>query len=270
VATRILVIEDNAANMELMTYLLRTFGYEALTAHDGKEGLDIAARERPDLVICDVQLPVLNGYEVARQMKGDPTLRDIPLLAVTAFAMVDDRQKTLAAGFDGYFAKPISPETFVQQVQQFLRPEQRTSAASGDSTKVGSPPPRAQGRTVLVVDDRPVNLQLASSILGGSGLRVLTAPGMDDALRLAREAMPDLILSDVCMGDASGYDLLQAVKADVRLGAIPFIFVTSTMTTEAGRKKGLALGADKYLFRPIEPQDLLREIEDCLRHPRKD
>lgn len=122
-SARILVIEDNAANMELMTYLLQAFGCVTLTARDGIEGIEAAARERPDLIVCDLQLPLVSGYDVARQLKADPALRGIPLVAVTALAMVDDRGKALAAGFDGYISKPIAPETFAQQVRAFLRPD---------------------------------------------------------------------------------------------------------------------------------------------------
>jgi two-component system cell cycle response regulator len=226
----------------------------------------MAMRERPDLIICDIQLPVMNGYEIARRIKADPAMGDIPLLAVTAFAMVDDRQKTLAAGFDGYFSKPISPDTFVQRVQEFLRPEQRSSGASADTAAVGASA-RAPllGRTVLVVDDKKDNRDLASSLLEASGYKVITAHTMSDALLHAREAAPDLILSDVCMADGNGYDFIRLVKADPQLNSVPFVFLTSTMTTERDRKKGVALGAARFLFRPIEPQDLLKEIEACLR-----
>jgi CheY-like chemotaxis protein len=117
---RVLVIEDNPANMELMTYLLRAFGHTVLEAVDGRQGVRVAAEARPDLVVCDLQLPVLDGYEVARTLKADPSLRATPLIAVTAFAMVDDRRKALAAGFDGYFSKPIAPESFISQLQTFL------------------------------------------------------------------------------------------------------------------------------------------------------
>jgi two-component system cell cycle response regulator len=263
-SARILVIEDNPANMELMTYLLRAFGHTTHTARDGREGLEVAARERPDLIICDAQLPVLNGVEVAQRLKADPALRAIPLIAVTAFARPEDRNQMLAAGFNGYFSKPISPETFVQQVQAFLHAGQRSASTSAQSMAVDAAMPRQQGRTVLAVDDRQVNLQLASSILGGSGYTVITARTMTEALRLAVETVPDLILSDVCMEAGTGYDFIRSVKAHPRLRAIPFVFLTSTMTTESARREGLALGAAKYLFRPMEPQALLRELEACL------
>ncbi len=125
-AAGILIIEDNPANLELMEYLLTAHGYTVLTARDGEEGLEAARRERPDLILCDIQLPGIDGYEVARRIKASSALRDIPLVAVTAFAMVGDRDKVLAAEFDGYLSKPIAPETFVQQVENFLRPELRS------------------------------------------------------------------------------------------------------------------------------------------------
>ena len=118
---RILIIEDNPTNLDLMTYLLQAFGHAPLTAWDGEEGLEAACREAPDLIICDVQLPKVDGYEIARWLKSHPHLCTLPLVAVTALAMVGDRDKVLAAGFDGYIAKPISPDTFVGEVEEFLQ-----------------------------------------------------------------------------------------------------------------------------------------------------
>lgn len=127
---RILVIEDNPDNLELMTYLLRAFGHAPLTAADGAEGLAAAARERPDLILCDLHLPGLDGYEVARRLKADPDLGRIPLIAVTASAMVGDRDRGLAAGFDAYIEKPIDPETFVGEIEIHLSSGRGGRAAS--------------------------------------------------------------------------------------------------------------------------------------------
>ena len=117
---RVLVIEDNKNNLQLMTYLLQAFGHTVLRADDGEHGLDTAMRERPDLIVCDVQLPGIDGYEVCRRLKGDPALAAIPLIAVTALAMVGDRDIILASGFDGYISKPIEPQTFVAEMEAFL------------------------------------------------------------------------------------------------------------------------------------------------------
>ncbi|MEO8628801.1 MAG: response regulator [Betaproteobacteria bacterium] len=122
---RILIIEDNPANLELMSYLLKAFGHTLLVATDGKSGLACAASQRPDLILCDIHMPVIDGYAVARQLKGDAQMRAIPLIAVTAFAMVGDREKLLRAGFDGYLAKPIEVETFTARVEMFLEVSRR-------------------------------------------------------------------------------------------------------------------------------------------------
>ncbi len=125
---RILIIEDNPANLELMSYLLGAFGHTVLSAEDGRQGLEAVRREQPDLIICDVQLPEMDGYEVARWLKSDAGLRGTPLIAVTALAMVGDRDRMLAAGFDDYLAKPIDPETFVRQMENFLQSRSQESA----------------------------------------------------------------------------------------------------------------------------------------------
>lgn len=117
---RILVIEDNPPALKLMTYLLTAFGYTVIPAGDGAEGLDLARRELLDLIICDIHLPKVDGYEVAKRLKGHPALGQIPLVAVTALAMVGDRDKILAAGFDSYIDKPIDPERFVRHVHALI------------------------------------------------------------------------------------------------------------------------------------------------------
>ena len=123
---RILIVEDNADNLKLMMYLLRAFGHQVLTACDGEEALEIVRREELDLIVCDIQLPKLDGYEVARQLRAQPPLVKVHLVAVTALAMVGDRDKVLAAGFDGYITKPIVPRNFVGQIEAVLgqRPRQ--------------------------------------------------------------------------------------------------------------------------------------------------
>jgi CheY-like chemotaxis protein len=119
-AARVLLIEDNPANLALMQYLLKASGYTTLTAADGREGVAVARGASPDIILMDLQMPVMNGYEAARQLKEVPELRGVPIIAVTAFAMVGDRDKILARGFDGYIAKPITPERFVSEVEGFI------------------------------------------------------------------------------------------------------------------------------------------------------
>ncbi|MCR5882410.1 response regulator [Rhizobacter sp. J219] len=117
---RILVIEDNQANLDLAQYLLEHRGHQVLVATDGQMGLAMARRERPELIVCDLQMPVLDGYGVLEQLRRDAAMAGIPVVAVTAFSMSGDEEKVRMAGFDGYFSKPIEPETFVAQIEAFL------------------------------------------------------------------------------------------------------------------------------------------------------
>lgn len=117
---RVLVIEDNPANLDLMAYVLRAIGHTVLMAATGEDGIRIALAERPDLILCDIHLPDRDGTEIAGLLRHEPRLRGVPLVAVTALAMVGDRERILAAGFDGYVAKPIEPEQFIPVLSGFL------------------------------------------------------------------------------------------------------------------------------------------------------
>lgn len=124
---RILVIEDDPASLELVTFLLEAAGYEFLIATDGASGLDLALRENPDLVLSDVQMPALTGYELAQRLRAESAWRRVPVVAVSAFSMRGDREKALAAGFDGYLTKPIAPLSFIPEINAFLPAELRRS-----------------------------------------------------------------------------------------------------------------------------------------------
>ena len=121
--SRILVIEDNAPNLELMIYLLNSFGHTTVAARNGEDGVHEALAHPPDLIVCDLALPRLDGFDVVRRLRVEPATKDVPIIAVTAFAMSGDRDKVLGSGFDGYITKPIAPETFVSEIERFLHPD---------------------------------------------------------------------------------------------------------------------------------------------------
>ncbi len=119
---KILLIEDNPENRYMVTFLLEQRGHEIIQAESGPLGLELAARICPDLILLDIQLPGMDGHAVARALKSDSQLKHIPIVAVTSYAMVGDREKCLAAGAEGYIEKPINPESFVAEVERFLLP----------------------------------------------------------------------------------------------------------------------------------------------------
>jgi two-component system cell cycle response regulator len=264
-SAHILVIEDNPTNLELMTYLLQAFQYEVSGAGDGGEGLEAVRNKPPDLVICDVHLPTVSGYEVARQMKGDPAIQSIPLIAVTALAMVGDRDKVLSAGFDGYISKPIAPESFVQEVESFLPADQHSRVDPAIHGTVSESPKHtpAYNATILIIDDDALNVSLKRTILEPFGYRVVAATSVHEAFQLCEDANPDLIITDIHLGDGTGHDVLKRIKSERGLRDKPVLVLSASATPE-DYQLALKAGALKVLVSPIEPHLLLSEVASAI------
>jgi two-component system, cell cycle response regulator DivK len=117
---RILVVEDTEDNRQIIRDLLSSVGYELIEAVDGAAGVALAQKERPDLILMDIQLPQMDGYEATRRIRAIPELAGVPIIAVTSYALSGDEAKTRAAGCDGYVAKPFSPRQLLAKVREFL------------------------------------------------------------------------------------------------------------------------------------------------------
>lgn len=117
---RVLVVEDTEDNRQIVRDLLEAAGFELIEAVDGAAGVEAAKRERPDIILMDMQLPIMDGYTATRVIKADPVLKHIPIIAVTSYALAGDEEKTKAAGCDGYIAKPFSPRNLLKLIRNFL------------------------------------------------------------------------------------------------------------------------------------------------------
>jgi len=118
---KILVVEDNADNMYLVKFILEEEGFEVIEALDGAEGVELAVKEEPDLILMDIQLPVIDGYEATKKIKSMEKTKDIPVIVFTSYAMKGDREKAFDAGCDGYIAKPIKRETILAEIEKRLK-----------------------------------------------------------------------------------------------------------------------------------------------------
>ncbi|HAT31998.1 MAG TPA: sensory box protein/response regulator [Janthinobacterium sp.] len=250
-SARILIIEDNATNMELMVYLLRAFGYTPLTAYDGEEGIRVARRELPELIICDVHLPKLDGYGVVAALKSDPALRAIPTLAVTALAMLGDRERLLAAGFDGYIGKPIEPDVFVSQLESFL-PEAPSAPVQNDIA------------TILIVDDHVLNREFLMALLGYGGHRLLEAADGAEGLRMVQNERPDLVISDILMPNMDGYEFVTRLHENPATADVPIIFYTATYREREANVLAQSCGVRWVLPKPSDPDVILATVQEAL------
>lgn len=120
---KILYIEDNEQNLYLVRFILEASGYEVSEARDGQEGIDSAISLKPSMILLDIQLPNMDGYAVARELRKHIDLKSVPIVALTSYAMPGDREKALGAGCTGYIEKPINPDTFIGQIQQYMPQE---------------------------------------------------------------------------------------------------------------------------------------------------
>ena len=118
---KVLVIEDNEQNIYLITFIMQKNGYDVVQARDGLQGIELAGKVQPELILLDIQIPVMDGYAVAEELKSNPALAEVPIVAVTSYAMVGDRERILAAGCTGYIEKPINPDTFMAEIEQYLQ-----------------------------------------------------------------------------------------------------------------------------------------------------
>ena len=131
---RILIIEDSDQNLYLMTFILEKKGYEVVPARNGRRGIELASQVEPALILLDIQLPIMGGYAAAQELRKNPALAAVPIVAVTSYAMYGDRERILAAGCTGYIEKPINPEMFTAEIERYL------SNYSGDVIDHGDSP----------------------------------------------------------------------------------------------------------------------------------
>lgn len=262
----ILVVEDHPANMDLMELLVTSRGHRFVPATDGAAGVAAAARERPDLIVCDIHLPLLDGFGVVAALRRDPLLRGTPVVAVSALAMVGDRDKVLAAGFDGYLAKPVDPESFIAEIERFLPPALRAdgmpAAADADAAPFDDAAP--QGPCVLVVDDAPDGRAELRDTLEAFGFRVADCASAATALDRLRGGGIDLVLCDLLMPGDDGWQLLRSVKGDPTLAALPVVLVTVAPPRANDQQRARAGGAAALLHRPLEPDELAARVRACL------
>src|SRR5438045_3406837 len=175
---RVLVIDDDPVNLDLMIYLLNAFGHRPISADGGAHALETMRTTEVELVLCDIHMPGMDGFEFLRRLNDEGRHR-VPVIGVTALAMVGDREKILAAGFDGYLAKPITSETFVAEVERYLSASQRVEPPQRETSAAPAyvKPPAQQRKNVrvLIVDDQPANIEFLRLLLDYSGYEVLTA-----------------------------------------------------------------------------------------------
>ena len=250
---KILVVEDVELNRELVAQLLED-DYQVLTAGDGAAGLRLAHRERPDLILMDLSLPVMDGWEAARRIKADPDLKRIPIIALSAHAMSGDAQKARQCGCDDYLSKPLDEKLLREKLHHYLGPLYQRSGAA----------PAAGGHRILIVDDEPLNVDYLQQELEELGYDTMSARDGQEALECVATDPPDLILLDILMPVMDGFEVCRALKGDDSTRLIPIVIMT-TLDGIDDRIKGIEAGADDFLTKPVNQRQLIARLQTSLR-----
>jgi CheY-like chemotaxis protein len=237
----ILVVEDDRRSADLLRVYLEDAGYGVAIARDGMEGLELARSLAPTAVVLDVLLPRLNGWDVLARLKRDPTTAGIPVVVVS---MLDERGAGFALGAAEYLVKPVEHDELLRAV-----------------TRCVAPP--GNGRTVVVIDDDAVDLDLVEAALVPQGWSVVRAQGGEEGVEAVRRERPSVVLLDLLMPGIDGFEVVERLRGDPLVADVPIVVLTSKDMTAADHERlsgRISLLAQKGTFRQDQLADVVRRL----------
>lgn len=253
-AGRVLIVEDSPVAADLLARYVEEVGLEASVHLTDEQALDKVKAFRPRLIMLDVQLPNLSGWEVLAQLKADPETQAIPVVVIS---VVDERRRGMEMGAADYLLKPISRARLHASLRQILAgravgpaPAQPPAAKSGAS----------EAPLILLAEDNEANILTVSAFLEARGYRLIVARNGEEAIQRAQESRPAIILMDIQMPLLDGLEATRRLRADRELAATPIIALTA-LAMPGDREQCLAAGADDYLSKPISMRELAQMIE---------
>jgi CheY-like chemotaxis protein len=255
----ILLIEDNPITAKLVRYTLENAGYRVIDAADGATGLEAFRTRKPSLVLLDLLLPDIDGFELFAKLRGEPTGADVPILAFSGMLSAHDQTRLSEVGFDDMVSKPIEPTRLLQIVRGYL-PAQEPPL----------PRPTGAARMLVVADDDAVQRKMVALRLQRAGFTVTTAADGQQALERAREIRPYAIVSDVLMPNLDGFGLCMAVRNDPLLAKTPVVLISNSYLDAEDKTLARRVGADEMLVRTPELRDVIELLrQDLTRAPRR-
>lgn len=238
---KVLIIDDEADIRDIVRIYLTDEGYQVFEASNGQDGILMAQHEAPDLIVLDIMMPGINGFEVAKHLKDDPNTKDIPIVILSVLAQDTQYRQ----GFLDYISKPFRQEDLLNIAHRIL----------------GKVEGKVSRKTVLIVDDDPDIVDIIALCLKDNNMLPEKAYNGMEGLQTARTKNIDLILLDINMPGMNGFEVIKHLKEDKKTADIPVVVLTGTCISEDDKKHGLTLGVAKYLTKPFSADDLVKEIQ---------
>lgn len=277
-SARILVVDDVPANVKLLEAKLTSEYYDVITASNGKDAIRVTKESEPDIVLLDVMMPEMDGFEACRRMKADPAIAHIPVVMVTALSDVQDRVQGLESGADDFLTKPINDLALFARIRSLVRLKQLTDELrlrdqSGqelglsDNEVERDDAALVAGAKILVVDDDIVQAQQLNNKLAplGANVKLLTEP--ENALQVLNADDYDLALVSTQMLDMDGLRLCSQIRSHEHTRRLPLLIIIEEDDTNA-LVKGLDIGVNDYLVTPVDANEILARVKTQIKRKR--
>ncbi len=260
----LLIVDDNAMNRDMLARRLEREGYAITTASGGKAALELVGKQDFDLVLLDILMPDIDGYQVLEQLKADARTREIPVVMLTAVHEMDSVVRCFEMGVEDYLTKPFNIPFVKSRISSCLR---STTVKGKTSSK--RPQSESDEHRLLIIDDNAMNRDMLARRLEHEGYYITTAAGGQQALELVGKERFNLILLDILMPDMDGYEVLEKLKSNDATKDIPVIMLTAVNEVESV-KHCIDLGAEDYLIKPFNSVLLKSRIAATLLSKEKD
>ncbi|MBU0664876.1 MAG: diguanylate cyclase [Proteobacteria bacterium] len=263
---KVLVVDDQPHNVKLLATHLNHAGYAVVKAYGGEEALTLARQEGPDLILLDVMMPGLDGYQVTAQLKKDAQTRMIPIVLVTALEGVEEKVRGFESGADDFLSKPVNSIELLARVRSLVKLK-KLQDYQQCQVEASSEPEAVQGgdnEFILVVEDDPVAAKNYELILGKEDHTVVMAHTAAEAMEILSQRVPALIILDMMLPDMSGLELLDRIKAS---NACQFssVIIVSALDDLETKVQGIDGGADDYILKPVNHHELQARVRANLR-----
>jgi CheY-like chemotaxis protein len=270
---RILVVDDNPLNVKLFSGKLEREGYETIPAYNGREALAKVIEHSTDVILLDLMMPIMDGFEVLERLKSNPTTKNIPVIVITALSEAEERLDKLEAKADELLAKPVSTVELLMRVRSMLHLREIKDQLDGRKNRLSSTPaleykeparPVAKKEAVvLLVEDEDKDAKLIATYLAELPYRMIRAKDGEEALLMIEKEQVDLILLDIILPGIDGFEICRRIKSSDETNDIQIIAVTNVSDLE-NKERSIELGMDEYLIKPVNKQELRIRVKACM------